>query len=124
MELVIIQNSRKNPNTIIVMVDRKYKSGFWSEDSYNKAKIFFDYIDANKALSKLKYNNPRIVSLSEAKQLIHNQNIKNIEVELPTFKEKRFSLGGLNYPDTLSNRLEYKVNCEWHDDDWYEGIND
>jgi hypothetical protein len=122
-QLVIIQDSRKTEGDILVMVDRKFKNGFWSDVSVNKAKIFFSEIDAKKALEKLKFNNPRIITLEEAKELLTKQNSVPVNSK-DILKNKYFDLGGLNQPDTYSNRLEYKTNHEWHDDDWYEGCND
>jgi hypothetical protein len=82
MGFVIISNKRDIRGVTLFMVDRaKQRASFWS-DRLDDVKNFRNYETAKAALSKLHYNNPRIVNYEAAVDLqAKNRSILN-EIEM------------------------------------------
>lgn len=66
----MIQNTRgvDHPNSVLFLNDRSRSPLFWSH-SLDNAILFQRKDVAEKIASKLKYNNPRVVSYNETRKL-------------------------------------------------------
>jgi len=65
----IVSDSRYNDELTLFLVDRAKTKQKWWSDSILFAKSFKTKDQANKALERLKYNDPRVVELNEAKAI-------------------------------------------------------
>lgn len=69
MSYVISCDQRHNSKVKLFMVDRsKCKASFWSDRLYD-VKVFADIHAANNALSRIKFNNPKVITYKEAMKL-------------------------------------------------------
>ncbi len=104
MSYIILAKSRNKPGEMVALVNRvKFRDQWWTED-ISKAIVFKSKAAAELQCSKLKFNKPKIWEYEKGR-------IRLGQVLVST---KRSS---------ISEALERKSK-EWHDDDWYEGIND
>lgn len=101
---VILADSRLKKGEKVVLVDRaKCKEHFWSEFITN-ALVFNNLTAANAACAKLKYNKPEVWRIDKAKIRLQQVSVTYMRC-------------------AISDALDRKMQ-EWHDDHWYEGIND
>ena len=104
MSYIILADSQKKPGEKVALVDRtKCKEHWWTEN-VSKAIVFTSKEAASNQCGKMKYNNPKVWE----------------------FEAGRIRLGQVavtRHRSWLSDALDRKM-TEWHDDDWYEGIND
>ncbi len=104
MSFLILTKSRKKQGEMVALVDRnRFKDHWWTEN-IEKAVVFTSKEQAQIQCSKLRYNNPKIWGYEKGRKRLNQ--VKKIRRS-----------------NTLHNALCRKE-MEWHDDDWYEGIND
>lgn len=78
---VIVCDKRDSAYEVLFMVDRnKQKLSFWS-DRLDDVMKFVEYRAAVAQVRKLKFNNPRVVTLSEAHGLYMKHNAERIRYE-------------------------------------------
>lgn len=105
MKYIILANSKKKQGEKIALVDRsKCKEHFWTE-KIELAMVFDSKEAAEIQCKKLNYNNPKVYEFELGK-------IRLGQVEI--YKERKSLIGKM-----LDQHMQL-----WHDDDWYEGIND
>ena len=82
---VIITNSRRN-HELLVMVDRKrQKRSFWS-NRLDDAFIYFSQIAAQEKAKSLKFNNPRVMTFKQAQDCMSYTT--DFDQEYPDFDQK------------------------------------
>lgn len=111
MRYVIIQDSRKDEGMFICLKNRvKETDTYWT--SYFEYALMFDSKEAAiERVSKLKYNNPRVVPEDEAKSLI-----KEIYQEVIVWVQKKKRRKSIFEMDMY----EYKEWLGGGNDDWSE----
>jgi len=103
MSYIILAKSREKKGEMVALADRiKCKEHWWTEN-INKAMVFISKDAAQHQCSKLKFNNPKVWDYDKGKV-----RLEQVEVIIRR--------------SAISEALNRKNN-EWHDDDWYEGIN-
>lgn len=103
MSYIILVNSRKKAGEKIALVDRsRFREQWWTENVC-KAKVFESKEEADSQCKKIKFNNPTVYTYEKGKV-----RLGQVEVRKKGWLEK-----------ALDRKMQ-----EWHDDDWYEGIND
>lgn len=108
MEYLILQDSRKNKGMYIAMVDKTKctePKKFWTSVVSNALK-FTSKEEASKICDKLKFNNPRVVPIDEATELVK-------PVYKRTHIKKRKTIFDMDM-------WEYKEWLGQGNDDWHE----
>jgi len=106
---IILADSQKKAGEKIALVDRlKYKTQWWTE-SKKKAMVFTTLEQAKIQLGKLKFNNPKIYTEEKGMTFLKEDIIVTMFVE---------------YSESTMGRMLREKEMQWHDDDWYEGMND
>lgn len=77
MRYYIACDSRYENKQLLLVDRRKTKAQFWTEEFLNIAMAFENYAAAKKAVSKLRYNNPRIINQKEASDIAWENCLKN-----------------------------------------------
>lgn len=104
MSYVILTDSRKKQGEKVALVDRAKHKDIWWTEFIEKAMVFETKSAADIQCSKIKFNNPQVYTYDNAKIRLGQVLVKSNQ-------------------SWLSRALDRKMQ-EWHDDDWYEGIND
>jgi hypothetical protein len=79
MPFVIATDSRKNKDTLFMVDRKKCTLSFWS-NSLVSAFLYSDVAAAKQKAASFKFNNPRVLSMTEAKKLA-KKNKKNHQPE-------------------------------------------
>lgn len=106
--IVLKKTSEKLPRghwTYIALIDRNINKAHWWTIDYAQAFKFTSKKAADAKAKSLKYGPCRVIPASQFDEFVGREFWK-IKVNA-----------------SLTNEIRAKEN-EWHDDDWYEGIND
>lgn len=93
------------PYTYLALVDRNKSTSKWWTQNKEVIIQFHSQEAADKVCSSLKFGNPVVVKYAT---MVHKTSHWFIRTEVES-----------SYSRALNDKLS-----QWHDDDWYEGIND
>lgn len=104
MPYIILSKSQKKHGEMVALVDRTKCQDHWWTEIIESAVIFTSKNAAEIQCSKLKFNKPKVWEYNAGKK-----RLGQVEV--------------IKQRSAVSDALNAKQ-YQWHDDDWYEGIND
>ena len=105
MSYIILANSQQKPGEKVALVDRTKHQDHWWTESISNAIVFTKKEQADIQVAKLKFNHPQVFEYEKGKKRLG-------QVEVYKSRKSNFS------------RMLDEHEQLWHDDDWYEGMND
>lgn len=104
MGYIILADSQKKKGEKVALADRTKCKDIWWTEMIEKVIVFTNKTAADTQCSKIKYNNPKVYTYENGKKRLGQVMV---------------STGQSWFSRALDRKMQ-----EWHDDDWYEGIND
>ena len=108
MYAILKKTSQNLPNghwTYIALIDRSKNKNHWWTVNPSETFVFNSKLAAENKAKSLKYGTFKVIHMEEFPEYVGREFFK---------RKERMGLG-----DLLKQKEQ-----EWHDDDWFEGIND